>query len=74
MAEVLANVKRWRLTVWCPDCTGQDFDGCFDGGVETKEFPSREDAERAGDAATRDCIWEYEVEALPDEGDVDGCL
>ena len=26
--------KGYVVAVWCPDCVGEDFDGCFGGGVE----------------------------------------
>jgi hypothetical protein len=60
---------KYIAVVWCPDCNGVDFQGCFDGGVERHgPFATREEAERAGEEATRDSIWRYDIEeaARPD--------
>ena len=52
----------YRVVVWCPDCNGVDFEGCFDGGVERHgPFATREEAERAGEGAVGDSIWAYEI-------------
>jgi hypothetical protein len=60
----------YRVRLWCRDCTGEDPQGCFDGGSELLESPlgvvadygTEEEAEAAGRQAVRNCgPWEYEV-------------
>lgn len=48
----------FRVQIWCDDCCGQDFDGCFDGASEIlgtsfdlpkgKEYSSLDEAVNAG--------------------------
>jgi hypothetical protein len=48
--------------VWCPDCNGVDFEGCFDGGVEEfGPFDTHEEADKEG-ARMAVSIWIYRVE------------
>jgi hypothetical protein len=60
----MARPDQWIAIVWCPDCNGQDPEGCFDGDVERLgPFPTREEAERDGNLLARQGgIWLYEVE------------
>lgn len=54
---------RYYAVVWCPDCNGVDFQGCFDGSVERLgPFDTREEADRAGQEMVGDNIWKFEVE------------
>ena len=67
----------WIVDVWCPDCCGEDYQGCFEGGSELltddiltgkpRVFATREEAEAAGDAEVRNTIWKFDVKpaALP---------
>lgn len=43
----------------CRDCTGEDPQGCFDGGTEQKEFDSLEEAIKYAERVTSDVPWEY---------------
>lgn len=52
----------YRLHVWCKDCRGEDFQGCFGGGEDTDDFCSYENAERAGEFWTEDSIYEYSID------------
>lgn len=54
---------KYRYRLSCPDCTGIDPEGCFDGGTWTSEdeFDTPEEAADAGYEATRRTITEYEV-------------
>lgn len=33
-ADWIAEHPPFRLEVWCLDCAGEDFEGCFEGGTE----------------------------------------
>jgi hypothetical protein len=56
----------WYAIVWCPDCTGQDPMGCFDGGTETHgPFQTEQEARTAGDKAIHDSIYRYDIEQRP---------
>ncbi|HEX9059127.1 MAG TPA: hypothetical protein VF941_03015 [Clostridia bacterium] len=44
----------------CGDCTGEDPQGCFDGGTEQHEFDSLEKAIEYAERVTKDVgPWEY---------------
>ena len=60
----------YRVRVSCPDCTGEDPDGCNDGAPWELHatFATRKAAEEAGSRATRDSIYEYEVIEIAGEG------
>lgn len=45
----------------CGDCTGEDEQGCFEGGTELKEFDSLEKAIKYAERVTNDTIWEYRL-------------
>lgn len=49
------------LQVWCPDCTGEDFQGCFDGGSEEEWFKTAEAAIQTADETCHDVIWNARV-------------
>lgn len=56
---------RWRYRLWCPDCTGVDPDGCFEGGTELSEDTFETEQEAVAAAITAcydDSIWRYEIE------------
>jgi len=56
---------QYCTVIWCPDCTGVDFEGCFDGGIERLgPFATREAAKAAGDKYTRDGIWQFDIEEV----------
>lgn len=73
---------RYRVFIYCRDCSGEDYQGCFDGGSEEVfldtdgsvtsddiglKIETREDAERLGDIAVRPCgQWSYEIEETND--------
>lgn len=60
----MSDGRHYYAVVWCPDCNGVDFEGCFDGGVERLgPFESGEAADRAGAEMAAQSIWRYEVEA-----------
>jgi hypothetical protein len=60
--------KKYYAIVWCPDCNGVDFDGCFDGGVERLgPFESPVEANEAGAELASQSIWKYEIEEVEDE-------
>ncbi len=55
----------YRVVLYCSDCTGEDPDGCFDGGTEALEetFTDLELAHEAGWKATHDVgPWGYVIE------------
>ncbi len=69
----------YRVRVWCPDCCGEDFQGCFEGGSEVLHemkveggkftypdllFPTKAEAEKAGGDYTSHSIWQYEIEEV----------
>lgn len=56
--------RRYRVRVWCPDCTGVDFQGCFEGGDDLSEetYATHEEAEAAGHESVRHSIYEFDVE------------
>lgn len=58
----------FRFVVSCPDCTGVDMAGCFDGGTHDSDetYPTREEAEAAGAKCVKHGIWEYRVEEVPE--------
>lgn len=57
------------VVVWCPDCNGVDFQGCFDGGVQRHgPFETREEATRVGEEMVKGSNWLFEVEG-PDRPD-----
>ncbi len=60
---------KYRYRIWCPDCLGEDPQGCFDGGVEDDEdlYDIHEEALDAGYDATSDTIWEFVVVEVPEE-------
>ena len=60
---------RFRYRVWCPDCSGVDYQGCFDGFdyLSEETFATYEEADKAGDEYTKKWIWEYEVTEADNE-------
>jgi hypothetical protein len=55
--------QRFYAVVWCPDCNGVDFEGCFGGGFERLgPFDTHAEADRAGSELAGQSIWRYEVE------------
>lgn len=55
--------------VWCSDCNGVDFEGCFDGDVERHgPFDTSAAADEVGKSVADMCpgIWKYEVEEKPE--------
>lgn len=54
---------RYHYRLWCSDCCGEDYRGCFDGGTETDGTPydTPQEANKAGWEATLRNIWEYDV-------------
>jgi hypothetical protein len=49
--------------VWCPDCNGVDFDGCFDGDLEKLgPFATSDEAAQAAKKLINGSIWVYKVE------------
>lgn len=60
---------KYKYIVWCPDCYGVDFLGCFDGGeYESEEvFDTYEDAEKAAKEFVKDSIWEYKIVEVDEE-------
>ena len=57
------TTMKYRYRLSCPDCTGIDPQGCFDGSAHTDDelFDTPELAIEAGCKATHDVIWEFEV-------------
>ena len=54
-------MNKWLVIITCPDCTGQDDFGCFDGGTDKEEFETYEDAERWAIESVDDSIYTYEI-------------
>lgn len=56
-------MKKYHYRLSCPDCTGIDPQGCFDGETYTSEdvFDTPQEANKAGWKATLSNIYEYEV-------------
>ena len=54
----------YRYRVWCPDCCGEDSQGCFDGNSELSEevYPTVGAAAEAGAIRTINTIWDFSVE------------
>ncbi len=55
---------KYRYRLFCPDCLGNDPQGCFDGGYSSpseEEFDTVYEAAQAGFEAVDDVIWEWEV-------------
>lgn len=64
---------KYRVCVWCDDCTDSDPLGCGDGNpwhvydddFNIKEFDSKEAAEEAGWSEVRNVApWRFEVEEI----------
>ena len=57
------KAMKYYYRLWCPDCCGQDYEGCFDGRIETSPTPynTPQEANEAGQNETRGFIWKYEV-------------
>lgn len=54
----------WSYQIWCDDCLGEDYQGCFDGLVETSEdsFATEAEAEAAAEKHVgQQGLWEYQV-------------
>jgi hypothetical protein len=59
------------VEVWCPDCNGEDYQGCFDGTYEVladdfhpygrRVFATHEEAEAAGNEYVKNTIWRFDV-------------
>lgn len=68
---------KYRVRIFCPDCTGDDYQGCFDGGTELLcgpgiddgpiEFDTKEEAESAGADECAKSIWKFEIEVIQKE-------
>jgi len=69
------EMMKYRVKIWCRDCTHQDFHGCGEGSPwyivnddpwsdDPKLFDTKEDAESAGKKEASDPRWEYEVEEI----------
>ena len=58
--------KKFVAVVWCTDCNGVDFQGCFDGGVERLEqSDTPEEAEQAAISyIDGQSLWKYEIEIV----------
>jgi hypothetical protein len=63
---------RYRVRLWCRDCTGEDSQGCFEGGIEIvtddgapfgeATFATVEEAREEGHEWTKDCgPWRFEI-------------
>lgn len=61
--------KRYVCEVYCPDCTGKDEQGCFEGGAVIKTFSSARTADDYGVLMTFDSVWEYKVYEEKERGD-----
>lgn len=66
-----ALLKKYTVLVWCEECTGEDYEGCFDGSTMTLgPFNSEKEAEEAAEKYIKSSIWKYEIqtrqENLPD--------
>lgn len=63
------EARRWRYVLRCPDCTGQDEQGCFGGGSEESEetYATAAEADAAGAACVARSIWEYDLESVDPE-------
>ena len=75
-------MTRYRVWLFCHDCTGVDYQGCFGGGSEERfldadgnsdsedhgiPIESLEVAEKIGWQSVRDCgPWHFEVEEVND--------
>lgn len=67
---VVNSIKlvKYYAVIWCPDCNGVNFYGCFDGGVERLgPFNTYAEAELAGVEFSALSIWKYEIEEVGDE-------
>jgi len=62
-------VKKYLLSIWCRDCCGEDFQGCFDGGAENSEYDTLIEAKDVADNALKIGVpWEYKIlEQLPED-------
>lgn len=59
----MTDTKGYYAIIWCPDCNGVDFEGCFDGGVEMLgPFTTYEEADLVGAEYAALSIWKYVVE------------
>lgn len=54
-------MKDYTVRTYCPDCIGQDPQGCFDGGDDWSYFDTLEEAQEFADKETQDCIWRCEI-------------
>lgn len=61
--------KRYRIRLSCHDCTGQDFQGCFDGGTELVDetFETVEAANAYAESKDWSGPWEWEIEEEIDD-------
>jgi len=66
------RIVGYKYRLWCPDCYGQDPDGCFGGGTELSEetYHTIDEADDAGWERTRGTIWAYDVVGVDAEGHV----
>ncbi len=55
---------KYRCVIWCPDCTGEDPQGCFDGGSDIEVFDTKEEAIAYGEKCTAQSIWRYDTEEV----------
>ena len=66
----------YRYRIWCRDCCGEDFEGCFGGGSELSEaaYPTRAAAVDAAEARCNRNPWAYRIEPATRSGIEDGLL
>jgi hypothetical protein len=58
----LEALPPFSVEVWCPDCTGIDPLGCFDGGCEKSgPYESYAKAVDAAHSLTDDSIWRFSI-------------
>ncbi len=55
---------KFEAVVSCPDCSGEDPMGCFEGGVSCETFDTREEAEEWAENLVGDSIWQYKIYEL----------
>ena len=59
---------KYDVSVWCPDCSGQDYQGCFDGLDEHKVFDTLEEAKIWGEGMVGKGIWRFNIEEVAEDG------
>ena len=63
---------KWGYRIWCPDCTGEDSQGCFDGETVFCEeiVGTREAAVDAGLKFISDGIWRVMIHEVNAAGEL----